>query len=129
MDEGDIGHLPILASLERFAEKTLGRFGVAGRREVEVDRIAALIDRTVETRGRVGFGIVDSGPIRNAPTSLPRRSPPREEGVQHHQHHHPWHNFANHELILRGQINSSPVRRFVNLSTRSERCLDSSLDL
>lgn len=39
---------PILQAIQSFAEETLGCFGIAGRRQIEIGRVAELVDGPVQ---------------------------------------------------------------------------------
>ena len=48
-----LGLLPILQPVQRLAEESLRGLGVARRREIEIDRVSKLVERTVQREGDV----------------------------------------------------------------------------
>ena len=72
-----LGQFPILQPSQRLSEEPLRRLGVAGRREVEIDRVPELVDRAVQIRplaADLDVGLVDAPAPRPGPAPLPAQA-------------------------------------------------------
>ena len=73
-----LGLLPILQPVQRLAEESLRGLGVAGRREIEIERVPELVERTVQIRplaADLDVGLVDAPAPRPGPAPLPAQAP------------------------------------------------------
>ena len=69
--------LPLLQSSQRLAEESLRCLGVAGRREIEIDRVPELVHRPVQIRplaADLDVGLVDAPTPRLRPAPLPAQT-------------------------------------------------------
>ena len=72
-----LGLLPLFQSSQRLAEESLRCLGVAGRREVEIDRVPELVHRPVQIRplaADLDVGLVDAPTPRLRPAPLPAQT-------------------------------------------------------
>ena len=72
-----LGLLPLFQSSQRLAEESLRCLGVAGRREIEIDRVPELVHRPVQIRplaADLDVGLVDAPTPRLRPAPLPAQT-------------------------------------------------------